>query len=252
MPSATEGRKKLREIISRCNAVEERRLPAFDVHVRGELATTSEFFDAWDSVEDLSLDARVLNGLSRVLQVQAARIEYEASLFLADPQMLADKVAKLPPATLAAVFLATWHPAVELEQLTPEGLDLALRYWEEMPSWAARHHEEPELRPPPPRPMTDEELAALGILSREGFLAFLGALWDELKAMGSVAYWDFVRRARFEETVRRAYGVSFLVSYGYADLESTEGPLTLSPKPEKEHRGGSESLAISLGVDRGG
>ena len=252
MPSVTEGRKKLREIIVKCNAVEERRLPAFDVDVRDALAAADEYFDTWETVEDLSLDARVLNALSRVVQVQAARIEYEASLFLADPQMLADKVAKLPPATLATVFLQVWHPAVELEQITPQALELAMRYWEAMPSWASRRHEEPELRPPPPRPMSDEELAALGILSREGFLSFLGALWDELKAAGSVDYWRFVRRARFEETVRRAYAVSFLVSYGYADLASIEAGLTLTPKAEKEHRGGSQSFAIALGVDHGG
>ena len=252
MPSVTEGRKKLRELIAKCNAVEERRLPAFDLDVKGALATTSEFFGTWESVEDLSLDARVLNGLSRVLQLQAARIEYEASLFLADPQMLADKVARLPAAALATVFLSAWHPVVELEQITLEGFELALRYWDAMPSWASRRHEESELRPPPPKPMSDEELAALGILSREGFLSFLGGLWDELKASGPAEYWQFVRTPRFEDTVRRAYGVSFLVSYGYADLESGEAGLTLRPKPEKERRSGSTSLAIALGVDRGG
>jgi len=248
----TEGRRALREIISKCNAVEERRLPAFDLDVRNALAMADTYFDTWDSIEDLSLDARVLNALSRVVQVQAARIEYEASLFLADPQMLADKVAALAEGTLAKVFLQVWHPAVELEQLTPEGLELALRYWEAMPSWATRHHEEPELRPPPPRPMSDEELASLGILSREGFLSFLGTMWEELKTSGPVGYWDFVRRPRFEDTVRRAYGTSFLVSYGYADLASTGDGLTITPKDEKEHRGGSQSLAIALGVDHGG
>lgn len=251
MPSVTEGRRKLKELLTRCHAIEERRLPAFDVDVGDALAATSEFFDAWESVEDLSLDARVLNALSRVLQVQAARIEYEASLFLADPQMLADKVMRLPPAALANAFLATWHPVVELEQITPEGLELALRYWETMPSWADRRHEEPELRPPPPKRITDEELAALGILTREGFLAYLGTLWDELKASGRVYYWRFVRRPAFEETVRRAYGVSFLVSYGYADLEPGEAELVLVPKHEKEHRSGSRSLALAIGVDHG-
>lgn len=248
----TEGRKRLRELIARCNGVEERRTPAFDLDVKDALATTSEYFDTWETVEDLSLDARALNALSRVLQLQAARIEYEASLFLADPQMLADKVARLPPSALASVLLSAWHPVIELEQITPQGLDLALRYWEAMPSWASRRHEEPELRPPPPRPMTDEELAALGILSREGFLSFLGGLWDELKAAGATEYWRFVRTQRFEDTVRRAYGVSFLVSYGYADLESSEAGLTLRPKAEKERRGGSTSFAIALGVEHGG
>jgi len=248
MPSVVEGRKKLREILTRCHAIEERRLPPFDVDVREALHETTDYFEGWDSVEDLSLDARVLNALSRVLQVQAARIEYEATLFLADPQMLADKVARLPPAALARIFLETWHPVVELEQVTPEGIELALRYWESMPSWADRRHEDPELRPPPPKRVTDEDLAALGILSREGFFSFLGAMWDELKAHGKVDYWRFVRRTEFSETVRRAYGVSFLVSYGYADLDGSGDDLQLVAKLEREHRKSSQSLAIALGV----
>jgi hypothetical protein len=60
----------------------------------------------------------------------------------------------------------------------------------------------------------------------KAFVEELEALWKELHRKageagraGKVDYWDFVGADSYEETLRRAYLTSFLVTYGYATLE---------------------------------
>ncbi len=92
----------------------------------------------------------------------------------------------------------------------------------------------------------EEELAAMGILSREGFLKDLGDLWEELQAEEQQDYWSFVRRGNFQDVVQRAYGVSFLVSYGYADLLGEEGKWKLQANIERMPHKESVSVAVAI------
>jgi hypothetical protein len=50
----------------------------------------------------------------------------------------------------------------------------------------------------------------------------LRGIWQELTALAGdgepVEYWAFVRRDNYQETVRRAYYVSFLLTYGFAKM----------------------------------
>ncbi len=247
--TAEEDRRALRNVLRRANAVEDRRDSPFALDVGEALATLAQLFPRWTSAEDLRQDARALNALSRVLQVQEGRLRYEAALFMADPEGLVEKLGRFRPSDLAEIFVQGWRPVVELEQVTTEGLALAYRYWVALPPLEGRWPKGGRPRPPAPEPMSEEEMAALGILSREGFLRFLGDLWEELKSRGEVDYWSFVESPDMDEEVRRAYGVSFLVTYGYADLTKTEVGLELIPLPEKMARKGSESLAVVLGVN---
>jgi hypothetical protein len=68
-----------------------------------------------------------------------------------------------------------------------------------------------------------EELIKQEIIAEKAFTEELEGLWKELiQKVGrneKVDYWDFVGASTYEETVRRAYMTSFLVSYGYATFE---------------------------------
>ncbi len=241
------GRTELEGLLVKCRAVEERRVNPFDVDVGVALGVLGRHFPRWTSVVDLALDAQVLNALSAVLQVQEGRLRYEASLFLADPEGLVEKLGRLSHSTLMGALLPSWHPAVELEQVTEEGLAAAMAYWRVLPPWEGRWPKGGRRTPPAPGIITEEELAALGILRREGFLSFLGELWEELRGRGEGDYWGFIGAGEFGEMVRRAYGVAYLVTHGYAELEPVGGSLKLRPNPERHARRSPASLPVALG-----
>ncbi len=239
------ARGELRDLLSACRAVEERRRSPYDIDLGVARSRLAEYFPEWRELEDLRLDASVLNGLARVLQIQEARLRYEAGLFLADPQLLAGKLADLSLETLASTFLASWHPVASLEQVTGRGLEAAKGYFDALLPWKDRRIPPPGGRPPEARRLSEEDLAALGVLRREGFLGFLGSLWQELRAAGAVEYWTFVSGP---DSVRRAYGAAFLVSYGYAELGERDGRTVIRGNPERVPRKGCRSAVIVLGA----
>lgn len=242
--SVSRARQDLRDVLALCRAVEERRRAPFDLDVGEATAKAAAYFPQWLDLEDFRLDASVLNGLARVVQIQEARLRYEAGLFLADPQSLGAKLPGLTQETLGSAFLASWHPVAELEQATIRGLEAAKRYFDGLLPWNERRSKEPKGRPPEAKPVTEEDLAALGVLRREGFLGFLGELWEELKGPGSIDYWEFVNRG---DPVRRAYGASFLVSYGYAEIVDREGRQELRANPQRIERTGCRSAVVVIG-----
>jgi hypothetical protein len=123
---------------------------------------------------------------------------------------------------LADLFLKTWHPIVELEQISPHSLAEAMRYWKNLLPLSERWQK--------PSPLerevgfaTREDMIRQRILTDESFSQELERFWEELKhrvaGEGRIRYWDFVGAKTYSETIRRAYLASFLVTYGYATLQ---------------------------------
>ena len=123
------------------------------------------------------------------------------------------------------IFLRSWHPIVELEQITLCSLAEALRYWETLVPISERWKEF-AFNEVGAGTATRDELIKQRILSDKVFSEEMETFWQELKLKvankgkdGKILYWDFIGGESYEETVERAFMTSFLITYGYATLE---------------------------------
>ncbi len=204
------------------------------------------------SLQDHLLDMRALTGIARVVGLQSAQLRFQSSSLFVDPVVARQKLDGLSRQQLAEFFLLSWHPIVELEQLTPPVVKEATDYWSRMLSFFERR-KRLQLGPlAMPEAAGLVELKGAGLIEEKAFAKKLEEAWDELKQEsgpdGVLGYWDFVRRHSFPETVAKAQIVSFLVSYGYASLEERDGKLVLLPKqkPQPPKEGSPLSFPIPI------
>jgi len=246
------GRKDLRELIQTCEAVRERKFNPFFLDVALAVETLRRYFPFWDSLDDHCLDAQTINDLAEVLNLQKSQLRYQSSALYTAPEVLEKKLRALSVKRLGEIFLKSWHPTVEREQLTVEGIREGLRYWDQMISFEERRKRLHLGRAAPPTPTDLDSLVKSGIMTREDFAKNLSRLWEQLRTLtgedGSVEYWSFVRRGTYEETVQRAYYVSFLLTYGFAKMirESTGMRLVGLDTPTGKVAEGAVSYPIAI------
>ena len=243
-----EAREALERIIASCEAVEAGRVEPFSVPVEELIEIVRELFPLWEEPEDLGLDARAVEAISGVIKAQSEWVKRRSTKLYRDPFLLEERIRELNPETLVAIFLRAWHPVVELEQMTALSLERAVKYWSELPYREEARPEvmEEALKAPP-------EVEGGEVLTEEMQEA-MEELWEELRRRargGSVRYWDFITADTYAETVRRAYLVSFLITYGYASLEVdplSGEELILRPRrrPRTRPRERTTSVAIPI------
>ncbi len=235
MPVSEKQRKEIMlRIIDLCRTVGRRGIDPFEVEVPELFERLRKILPKIRDWEELYLDIEAVLGLSDVISQQGEWVKHRSSLLYFDPLLVMWKINTLSSRELADIFVRSWHPIVEMECLTPSGIREAMDYWTNLPSLAERG-----ARLDVVETLTGEmalrELAKLGLIVEEGFTETLEKFWKELKRAagkkGEISYWDFVRAKTFEETIGKAWLVSFLVSYGYATLEvkPLEDEITLRP-----------------------
>jgi hypothetical protein len=189
-----------------------------------------------------------------VILRQGEWIRHRSSLLYLDPLLISLKVQVMSPRELAEILVEAWHPTVELEALSLPALSEAKEYWTNLPPLEERRRELGEGGEGVGE-LPLEELQRMGILRREEFERLLTELWEELKRSAGekgISYWRFISAPTFEETVRRAWLVSFLVSYGYAgmELKPLEDDLLLFPYSSPQRREESMSVPVSLSEEK--
>lgn len=229
----TGGRRELKEIIETCDAISERRFNPFFLDVELGVETLRRYYPKWETFDDHCLDAHTLNRLSEVVRLQNTQLKFQSSALYSDPEFLIHKLERMSEKRLAEVFLQSWHPLAELEQLTDETVNDSLTYWNALlpinERWLRKNQQESTK----PDSADSSTLNELGI-SGEEFDDQLIGLWNELRKVFEptqqpVDYWTFIRSTSYQETVQRAYRVSFLITYGYAKLQSEAEKLSLVP-----------------------
>src|SRR5437867_1405371 len=81
---------------------------------------------------------KALTGIARVVGLQSAQLRFQSSSLYVDPEMARQKLDGLSRQQLAEFLLLSWHPIVELEQLTPSTVKEATEYWNRMLSFYER------------------------------------------------------------------------------------------------------------------
>jgi hypothetical protein len=217
-----QGEEHLQRVIDMCKSIEERGLDPFTVDVEGLIAVVRDLFPEWVSIDEYSLDSEAVNRLASVVRLQSDWIKQRSTSLYTDPFLIEEKLRKLSREALARLFLKTWHPIIEMEQISPYSLIEAIKYWQALlpldERWIKTGTLKTELGS-----TTRNALIAQRVLAEQAFAEELETFWQELKQKagnkGKILYWNFVGADTYEETSRRAYMTSFLVTYGYATLE---------------------------------
>ncbi len=219
------GRERLQRIIEMCKAIEDHIVDPFTLNVEDLIQIVKQYFPGWQEPEDLNLDAETIHHLASVIKLQSEWVKHRSTSLYADPFLLEEKIVQISKDNLVGVFLHSWHPIVELEQISLYSLGESLRYWESLSPLSDRW-KEPTIGEVEAGTTTRDEMIKQRILSDRVFSEELEIFWQELKLQvekkgkdGKIMYWDFVGAETYEETVQRAFMTSFLITYGYATLE---------------------------------
>ncbi len=219
------GREKLQRIIEMCKSVEERSLDPFLPDIDDIISVIKEYFPEWEMPEDLCLDAETIHHLASVIKLQSEWVKHRSTSLYTDPFLLEEKLTRISKEEIIAIFLRTWHPIVEMEQISLHSLAQAIKYWKGLlplnERWKEFAIEKIEMGL-----ATRQELIEQRILRDKAFSEELENFWQELIRMveekgkdGRIRYWNFVGAETYEETVHRAFMTSFLITYGYATLQ---------------------------------
>jgi hypothetical protein len=255
-PGRTGVKKDLEEIVQTCNSIGNRQFSPFLLDVPEALRILRLHAGDLNRLEDHLLDMRALTGIARVVGLQSSQLRFQSTSLFLDPEMAKEKLEGLSRQQLAEFFLLSWHPVTELEQLVMPAIKEASEYWKNMLSFFERRGKF-DLGPfAPPEAFGLGDLTGSGLMEDQTFTERLQGLWNELKSRAKegekVEYWSFVRTKDFRETVSRAQLVSFLVSYGYANMDKRGDRILLTPNetPVPQREGSPHSFPIPIPWER--
>ncbi len=246
------GRRELEELIQTCISIENRRFNPFLLDIAEALSIIRRHSNQLRTLEDHLLDMRAITSIARVVGLQSANLRFQSSSLFMDPGTVKRKLDSLSREQLAEFLLLSWHPIVELEQLTLASTKEAKEFWERMLSFFERRK---RLHLGPfdnPEATNMSELARMRVVDEKAYTKKMQDLWTELKERAgqdeTVGYWNFIKSSSFAHTVTRAQLVSFLVSYGYANLQRKGNTMVLVPnaKPDPHYQGSPLSFPIPI------
>ncbi|HUI22940.1 MAG TPA: hypothetical protein VLY82_00935 [Nitrososphaerales archaeon] len=222
----------------------------FDVDIREKILILKQRLPELKLLDELLVDAEAMLELSQIVKLQDEWLKTRASSLYIDPLLIQLKVKLLPKEALSEAFIKSWHPLAQLDQLSPRGLEKAFVYWRDLVPISERFKDQFGTYGVRPGQIDYSDLVSMGVFTEEQFETNLTQLHNELleKSNGGwVDYRQFIGDDTFENKVRRAYLLAFLISEGRAVLkmEPLSGKIwTMAPL--ERVKGVPKSVAISI------
>src|SRR5207245_10962483 len=199
------GRRELEQLIQTCISIENRMSNPYLWNITEALRIIRRHSNQLRTLDDHLLDMRAITSVRRVVGLYGANLRFQSSALFVDPSMVQHMLGSLSREQLAEFLLLSWHPIVELEQLTLSSPKEAKEFWEGMLSFFERRkrlHLGPFVSPDS---ADFGELARMRVVEEKAYTRKMQDLWKELKESaekdGRVDYWNFVRGSDFAERI---------------------------------------------------
>lgn len=247
------SREELIGLIQLCENIEKQGIDPFSVNVRELLQRLRSLLNRAKHLEEIVLDAETIYRIALLIAFQSKWLKQRASTLFIDHQLVSLKLAIATPRELATAFLKGWTPIVRLEQVNPYMLKIGMEHFLALPTLAPGKYELPGKEE---AYLTEfERLVKEGIIDKTWFEDMTKLLYVELEEAASeegyADYWNFIIAESFEETVDRAYILSFLVSSGLVDMEvdPVTAGTTLRPLKSSKERKSIFSLVTTIDLE---
>ena len=237
-------------MIELCRDVESSSANPFDVDIREKILILKRRLPELKLLDELLVDAEAMLELSQIVKLQDEWLKTRASSLYIDPLLIQLKVKLLPKEALSEAFIRSWHPLAQVDQLSPRGLEKAFVYWRDLVPISERFKDQFGTYGVRPGQVDFSDLVSMGVFTREQFETNLTQLHNELLEQsngGWADYRQFIGDDTFENKVRRAYLLAFLISEGRAVLkmEPLSGKIWTMALAERV-KGVPKSVAISI------
>jgi len=246
----TRKTEDLLRVIELCRSVERSSANPFEVDIREKIMLLKKHLPEWKFLDELLLDSEAMLELAQIVKLQNEWLVHRASSLYIDPLLIQLKVKLLSREELIEAFVKSWHPVVQVDQITPKGLEKAFVYWRELAPMSERFKSEFGSYGVGPGSINLEGLVGMKIFTQEQFESTLKALQEELlqKSNGQwIDYREFIEAETFEQKVVRAYLLAFLISEGKASMKTDplSGKIWVVALSEKAG-GVPKSMAVSV------
>ena len=237
-------------MIELCRDVESSSANPFDVDIREKILILKQRLPELKLLDELLVDAEAMLELSQIVKLQDEWLKTRASSLYIDPLLIQLKVKLLPKDALSEAFIRSWHPLAQVDQLSPRGLEKAFVYWRDLVPISERFKDQFGTYGVRPGQVDYSDLVSMGVFTQDQFETHLSKLHKELLEQsngGWVDYRQFIGDDIFENKVRRAYLLAFLISEGRAVLkmEPLSGTIWTMALTERV-KGVPKSVAISI------